>query len=159
MATEVLVPPLGQTVDTVMLVTWYKNEGDTVAQDEPLFAIETDRPGFVAGEDLFHHRAVLGLEIRENSRCAAQQFWRLGRAHDPSGFASFEVEVEVSEGSTGDRDHRRIRRQTQTATVVEGAHQTHVGQNPVHPHDLEDRQLAVVGDHHQGVAVRPQPTP
>ena len=43
MATEVLVPPLGQTVDTVTLVTWYKNEGDTVAQDEPLFAIETDK--------------------------------------------------------------------------------------------------------------------
>jgi pyruvate dehydrogenase E2 component (dihydrolipoamide acetyltransferase) len=43
MATEVLVPPLGQTVDTVTLVTWYKNEGETVAQGEPLFAIETDK--------------------------------------------------------------------------------------------------------------------
>jgi len=43
MATEVLVPPLGQTVDTVTLVAWYKNEGDPVAQGEPLFAIETDK--------------------------------------------------------------------------------------------------------------------
>lgn len=43
MATEVLVPPLGQTVNTVTLVTWYKNEGETVAQGEPLFAIETDK--------------------------------------------------------------------------------------------------------------------
>lgn len=43
MATEVLVPPLGQTVDTVTLVTWYKQEGETVAQGEPLFAIETDK--------------------------------------------------------------------------------------------------------------------
>jgi pyruvate dehydrogenase E2 component (dihydrolipoamide acetyltransferase) len=43
MATEVLVPPLGQTVDTVTLVTWYKNEGEIVAQDDPLFAIETDK--------------------------------------------------------------------------------------------------------------------
>ncbi len=43
MATEVLVPPLGQTVDTVTLVTWYKNEGETLAQGEPLFAIETDK--------------------------------------------------------------------------------------------------------------------
>ena len=43
MATEVLVPPLGQTVDTVTLVTWYKNEGDAVAKGEPLFAIETDK--------------------------------------------------------------------------------------------------------------------
>jgi pyruvate dehydrogenase E2 component (dihydrolipoamide acetyltransferase) len=43
MATEVLVPPLGQTVDTVTLVTWYKSEGENVAQGEPLFAIETDK--------------------------------------------------------------------------------------------------------------------
>ena len=43
MATEVLVPPLGQTVDTVTLVTWYKAEGEMVAQGEPLFAIETDK--------------------------------------------------------------------------------------------------------------------
>lgn len=43
MTTEVLVPPLGQTVDTVTLVTWYKDEGETVAQGDPLFAIETDK--------------------------------------------------------------------------------------------------------------------
>jgi pyruvate dehydrogenase E2 component (dihydrolipoamide acetyltransferase) len=43
MTTEVLVPPLGQTVDTVTLVTWYKQEGETVVQGEPLFAIETDK--------------------------------------------------------------------------------------------------------------------
>ena len=43
MATEVLVPPLGQTVDTVTMVSWYKNEGERVAQGEPLFAIETDK--------------------------------------------------------------------------------------------------------------------
>jgi pyruvate dehydrogenase E2 component (dihydrolipoamide acetyltransferase) len=43
MATEVLVPPLGQTVDTVVLVTWYKNEGEAVVQGDPLFAIETDK--------------------------------------------------------------------------------------------------------------------
>jgi pyruvate/2-oxoglutarate dehydrogenase complex dihydrolipoamide acyltransferase (E2) component len=43
MSTEVLVPPLGQTVDTVTLVTWYKQEGETVVQGEPLFAIETDK--------------------------------------------------------------------------------------------------------------------
>lgn len=43
MATEVLVPPLGQTVDTVTLVTWYRNEGELVSRGEPLFAIETDK--------------------------------------------------------------------------------------------------------------------
>ena len=43
MPTEVLVPPLGQTVDSVTLVAWHKNEGDAVEQGEMLFAIETDK--------------------------------------------------------------------------------------------------------------------
>ncbi len=43
MATKVLIPPLGQTVDTLVLVSWHKQEGDTVTQGEPLFAIETDK--------------------------------------------------------------------------------------------------------------------
>lgn len=43
MATEVLVPPLGQTVDSVTLVAWHKSEGEAVKQGEMLFAIETDK--------------------------------------------------------------------------------------------------------------------
>lgn len=43
MPIEVLVPPLGQTVDVVKLVSWYKNEGDLVQMGEPLFVIETDK--------------------------------------------------------------------------------------------------------------------
>lgn len=43
MATEVLVPPLGTTMDTVTLVKWYVEEGDTVRKGEPLFAVETDK--------------------------------------------------------------------------------------------------------------------
>jgi pyruvate dehydrogenase E2 component (dihydrolipoamide acetyltransferase) len=43
MAHEVLVPPLGQTTDTVILATWYRQMGDQVTQGEPLFAIETDK--------------------------------------------------------------------------------------------------------------------
>ena len=40
---EVLIPPLGQTVDVLTLVTWYKQEGERVNEGEPLFAIETDK--------------------------------------------------------------------------------------------------------------------
>ena len=43
MAYDILVPPLGQTTDTVVLATWYRHEGDPVVQGEPLFAIETDK--------------------------------------------------------------------------------------------------------------------
>ena len=43
MSTEVLVPPLGQTVDTLTLVSWYKHEGEAVSAGEPLYAVETDK--------------------------------------------------------------------------------------------------------------------
>jgi len=43
MAVEVLVPPLGQTVDTLVLVNWFKQEGDEVLQGEPLYSVETDK--------------------------------------------------------------------------------------------------------------------
>jgi pyruvate dehydrogenase E2 component (dihydrolipoamide acetyltransferase) len=43
MPVDVLVPPLGATVDILTLVSWYKQEGETVVKDEPLFAVETDK--------------------------------------------------------------------------------------------------------------------
>jgi pyruvate dehydrogenase E2 component (dihydrolipoamide acetyltransferase) len=43
MPTQVLVPPLGQTVDTLTFVSWYHAEGDTVQQGAPLFVVETDK--------------------------------------------------------------------------------------------------------------------
>ncbi len=43
MPTQVLIPPLGQTVDTLILVSWYKQEGEAVRQGEPLFVVETDK--------------------------------------------------------------------------------------------------------------------
>ncbi len=43
MPTPVLIPPLGQTVDTLTFVSWYKQEGEAVQQGEPLFVVETDK--------------------------------------------------------------------------------------------------------------------
>ncbi|HEY3342023.1 MAG TPA: 2-oxo acid dehydrogenase subunit E2 [Anaerolineae bacterium] len=43
MAHPILVPPLGQTTDTVILSAWYKIPGQPVSVGEPLFAIETDK--------------------------------------------------------------------------------------------------------------------
>lgn len=43
MPTQVLIPPLSQTVDTLIFVNWYKQEGETVLQGEPLFVVETDK--------------------------------------------------------------------------------------------------------------------
>lgn len=43
MPVDVVVPPLGATVDTFTLVAWYKKEGEFVEKDELLFAVETDK--------------------------------------------------------------------------------------------------------------------
>jgi pyruvate dehydrogenase E2 component (dihydrolipoamide acetyltransferase) len=43
MPVEVLAPPLGGTVDTLTLVAWYRQEGELVRKDEPLFSVETDK--------------------------------------------------------------------------------------------------------------------
>src|ERR1041385_4519244 len=43
MPINVVVPPLGATVDTFTLVAWYKQEGEFVEKDELLFAVETDK--------------------------------------------------------------------------------------------------------------------
>ncbi len=43
MAVDIIVPPLSQTADTVILVEWLKAIGDEVTKGEPLFVIETDK--------------------------------------------------------------------------------------------------------------------
>ena len=43
MATEIVMPPLGDTTDQVRIVQWFKHEGDAVAKGEPLFEVETDK--------------------------------------------------------------------------------------------------------------------
>ena len=43
MVVDVLVPPVGQTVDTMTLLSWYKKEGEPVTAGEPLFVLETDK--------------------------------------------------------------------------------------------------------------------
>jgi 2-oxoglutarate dehydrogenase complex dihydrolipoamide succinyltransferase (E2 component) len=54
MATEIRVPTLGESVSEATVGTWYKKVGDTVAVDEPLVELETDKvsievPSPVAG--------------------------------------------------------------------------------------------------------------
>ena len=43
MPTKVQVPPLGESVTQAVLVSWHKKDGDTVAIDEPICELETDK--------------------------------------------------------------------------------------------------------------------
>ena len=41
MATEVILPRLGQGMETGTIVRWLKSEGDAVAKGDPLFELDT----------------------------------------------------------------------------------------------------------------------
>lgn len=43
MTIEIIMPPLSQTMDSVVLVEWLKKVGEEVVKGEPLFVIETDK--------------------------------------------------------------------------------------------------------------------
>src|SRR5687767_3480090 len=43
MATEIRVPTLGESVTEAIVGKWYKKAGDSVAADEPLVELETDK--------------------------------------------------------------------------------------------------------------------
>src|SRR5277367_2549673 len=65
MPTEVVMPQMGESITEGTLTKWLKKPGDTVARDEPLFEISTDKvdaeiPSPVAG--------VLGeLKVQEGA--------------------------------------------------------------------------------------------
>ena len=43
MATEILVPTLGESVSTATVARWLKKAGEAVKADEPLVELETDK--------------------------------------------------------------------------------------------------------------------
>ena len=43
MATEIIVPKLGESVTEATVAKWFKAEGDAVAVDEPILELETDK--------------------------------------------------------------------------------------------------------------------
>lgn len=43
MAVEITIPKLGSTMTSAVVSTWYKKQGETVAEGEPVVAVETDK--------------------------------------------------------------------------------------------------------------------
>ena len=43
MLIEIKIPSVGESVTEALLAQWFKNDGDLVKKDEPLFVIETDK--------------------------------------------------------------------------------------------------------------------
>ena len=43
MATDIIVPTLGESVSDATIARWIKKAGDAVAADEPVVELETDK--------------------------------------------------------------------------------------------------------------------
>ena len=67
MLVEVKVPSVGESVTEALLAQWFKNDGDAVTQDEPLFVIETDK---VTLEVVSEAAGVLAIKIQEGETVA-----------------------------------------------------------------------------------------
>ena len=74
MATEVLVPTLGESITEATLGEWLKQPGDKVAADEPIASLETDKvsvevPSPVAGV-MGQHAVAVGDTVQVGAMIA-----------------------------------------------------------------------------------------
>ncbi len=94
--------PLGQTVDTLTLVSWYKQEGEAVAHGEPLFAVETDKATLdveaPASGILRRVTAKPGDEVKVLSAIAV-----ISAAEETAAAAAAKAEVEAGSSSAPSR--------------------------------------------------------
>ena len=69
MAADIILPKLGMDMQSGTIMTWYKNEGDTVKKGEPLFELMTDKVNIeVEAEDngvLLKRYYETGVELPE----------------------------------------------------------------------------------------------
>ncbi len=62
MAVEIKIPSVGESVKEAVLAQWYKEDGDSVDAEEPLFALETDK---VTLEVTAEAAGVLHIQVAE----------------------------------------------------------------------------------------------
>ncbi len=62
MATEVKVPPVGESISSGILAVWHVKDGDQVTQDQVLFELETDK---ITSEGLAEVAGRISLKVAE----------------------------------------------------------------------------------------------
>ena len=81
MAVEVKIPEVGESIQEAMLSEWFKQDGDAVEKDEPLFVIETDK---VTLEVTAEVSGVLAIKVQEGEMV---EVGAVVAANDPSATA------------------------------------------------------------------------
>ena len=83
---EIVVPQVGEAVSQVILLEWFKKEGDTIAKGEPLFEVDTDKA--VVEVEAFADGTLIQILVPDNSPVMPQQvvglLAPLGEAAAPS---------------------------------------------------------------------------
>ncbi|MDT0681730.1 2-oxoglutarate dehydrogenase complex dihydrolipoyllysine-residue succinyltransferase [Roseicyclus sp. F158] len=110
MSTEVRVPTLGESVTEATVATWFKKPGDTVAQDEMLCELETDKvtvevPAPAAGtlaEIVAEEGATVGVDallanIAEEGNAGPEEMTPKGSSRETASGAGTERGGEVAE--------------------------------------------------------------
>src|SRR5665213_174718 len=80
MATDIVVPPLGESVTEATVARWLKQAGDPVAVDDPLVELETDK---------------VTLEVNAPA-CLSQRATVASVTDSPSGGTTMSVAMAVS---------------------------------------------------------------
>ncbi|MGH7945667.1 MAG: biotin/lipoyl-containing protein, partial [Opitutaceae bacterium] len=57
---EVKIPPMGESISSGILAKWHVNDGDTVAKDQPLFELETDK---ITSEGMAESAGKISLKV------------------------------------------------------------------------------------------------
>jgi pyruvate dehydrogenase E2 component (dihydrolipoamide acetyltransferase) len=71
MTVEIVVPQVGEAVDEVMLVRWFKQEGEAVRKGDPLFEIDTDK--VTVEVEAFDHGVLQKILVPPNTGVTPQQ--------------------------------------------------------------------------------------
>src|SRR5437016_13774949 len=108
MATQIEVPPLGESVKQAILVAWHKKEGESVTTDEPICELETDKanvdvPAKTAG--VLHHLKEAGETVNVGEAIArideGQAGARAGQTASVATAAAVQKSAAVSGSSAG----------------------------------------------------------
>src|SRR6185295_19799790 len=104
MATQIEVPPLGESVKQAILVVWHKKEGEAVSTDEPICELETDKanvdvPAKASG--ILHHLKEEGETVNVGEAIARIDEGPAGSRQAPASSVATASAVQKSAAVSG----------------------------------------------------------
>jgi 2-oxoglutarate dehydrogenase E2 component (dihydrolipoamide succinyltransferase) len=152
MAIEIKVPSVGESVTEALLAQWFKNDGDRVKKDEPLFVIETDK---VTLEVVAEEDGVLTIKVPEGETVAIGAVvgtldTEAAPEAEPTRDAPQSAEAEAATPAAARKPEKKeaqpppekeLEKPGDAMPPPATPHPTPIGQKPERP-DAGDRQLA-----------------